>query len=210
MTKQNKIFLKSEGDNFFVRNKNNWFNDNDLIVKKIIKLNKKKKIKSILEVGCGDGWRLDLIKKKLNVKCYGLEPSKKAIKNLKNRKIKVIRGTADKLNFKNFKFDILIYGFCLYLVDVGDLFKVVYEADKVLKKNSYIIIYDFYSKKSKYLNYRHDKRIKVHKYDFSKIFLWHPKYKLVEQKIFEMFKNQKTKKTKNNWVPVTITIIKKI
>jgi len=209
LTKQNKIFLKSEGDSFFIRNRNTWFNDKDLIVEKVVKLNRQKKIKSILEVGCGDGWRLDLIEKKLNIKCYGIEPSKKALKNSKNKKIKIVRGTADKLNFKNSQFDILIYGFCLYLVDVEDLFKVVYEADKVLKKNSYIIIYDFYSKKSKYLNYRHDKRVKVHKYDFSKIFLWHPRYKLVEQKVFEMFKNQKTTKTKNNWVPVVISIIKK-
>ena len=92
---------------------------------------------------------------------------------------KINGADAVKLGFKNLKFDVLIYGFCLYLVDAEDLFKVVYEADKILKKNSHIIIYDFYSKNSKYLNYRHDKRVKVHKYNFSKIFLWHPKKKLI-------------------------------
>ena len=129
--------MKSEGDNFFLRNKDAWFNDKDLIVEKVVKLDKKKKIKSVLEIGCGDGWRLDLIKKKINSKCYGVEPSKKAIKCSKNKNIKIIRGTAEKLGFKNLKFDVLIYGFCLYLVDAEDLFKVVYEADKILKKFTY-------------------------------------------------------------------------
>ena len=104
----------------------------------------------------------------------------------------------------------VIFGFCLYLVDIEDLIKVVYETDRVLKKNSYIIIYDFYSKKSKILPYKHNNKIKVHKNDFSNMFLWSPKFKLIKKKIFEMNKNQKKQKTKNNWVPVSISIIKKI
>ena len=33
--KQNKIFLKSEGDNFFLRNNGLLYNENDLVFKKI-------------------------------------------------------------------------------------------------------------------------------------------------------------------------------
>ena len=208
--KQSKIFLKSEGNNYFIRNNGLLYNENDLVFKKIKEINKKKKINNLLEIGCGEGWRLDLINKKLKIKCYGVEPSLKAIKNLTNKKIKILHGTAEKLNFKSNKFDILIFGFCLYLVDIEDLINVIREADRVLKKNSIIIIYDFYSKKSKILPYKHNKKIKVHKYDFSNIFLWHPGYKLIEKKIFEMNKNQKAAKTKNNWVPVSISLIKKL
>ena len=121
---------------------------------------------------------------------------KKAIKCSKNKNIKIIRGTAEKLGFKNLKFDVLIYGFCLYLVDAEDLFKVVYEADKILKKNSHIIIYDFYSKNSKYLNYRHDKRVKVHKYNFSKIFLWHQNINWLNKKSSKCLKIKKQQKQK--------------
>ncbi len=209
-TKQSKIFLKSEGDNYYQRNKGLLYNEDDLIFKKIINLNKKKKINNLLEIGCGDGFRLNLIYEKLKINCYGIDPSKKAVKNFNNPKIKITRGTAEKLNFQSGKFDVVIFGFCLYLVDIEDLTKIVFETDRVLKKNSYIVIYDFYSQKSKILPYKHNKKIKVHKYDFSKIFLWCPKFKLIENKIFEMNKNQKKAKTKNNWVPVSISIIKKI
>ena len=207
---QKKIFLDFEGDNYYERNKDLLFNKDDLVFKKIIKLNKKKKINNLLEIGCGDGFRLDLIYNKLKTNCFGIDPSKKAVKSSHNSNIKISRGTADKLNFSSEMFDVVIFGFCLYLVDIEDLIKVVYETDRVLKKNSYIIIYDFYSKKSRTLPYKHNKKIKVHKYDFSNIFLWNPKFKLIEKKIFEMNKNQKKQKTKNNWVPVSISIIKKI
>jgi ubiquinone/menaquinone biosynthesis C-methylase UbiE len=209
-TKQSKIFLDSEGDNYYERNKGLLFNEDDLIFKEIIKLNNKKKINNLLEIGCGDGFRLNLIYDKLKINCFGIDPSRKAIKSSYNSKIKVSRGTADKLNFSSKKFDVVIFGFCLYLVDIEDLIKVVYETDRVLKKNSYIIIYDFYSKKSKILPYKHNNKIKVHKNDFSNIFLWSPKFKLIKKKIFEMNKNQKKQKTKNNWIPVSISIIKKI
>ena len=32
----------------------------------------------------------------------------------------------------------------------------------------------FIQKNPKFLPYKHNKKIKVHKYDFSNIFLWHP------------------------------------
>jgi len=207
--KQREIFLKSEGDKYYERNKGLLYNENDLIFKKIIQLNKKKRIKNLLEIGCGDGFRLKLIYEELKINCFGIDPSQKAVKNFDNPNIKITQGTAEKLKFKSKKFDVLIFGFCLYLVDIEDLIKVVHEADRVLTNNSYIIIYDFYSKKSKTLPYKHNNKIKVHKYDFSKIFLWNPKYRLIEQKIFEMKKNQKKAKTKNNWVPVSISVINK-
>ena len=184
-TKQSKIFLDSEGDNYYERNKGLLFNEDDLIFKEIIKLNNKKKINNLLEIGCGDGFRLNLIYDKLKINCFGIDPSRKAIKSSYNSKIKVSRGTADKLNFSSKKFDVVIFGFCLYLVDIEDLIKVVYETDRVLKKNSYIIIYDFYSKKSKILPYKHNNKIKVHKNDFSNIFLWSPKFKLIKKKFLK-------------------------
>ena len=205
---QKKIFLDFEGDNFFERNKAKWFNEKDLIIKKITQLNNKKKIHNLLEIGCGDGWRLNLINKKTKINCYGIDPSKKAVKNINNKKLKIFRGTADKLNFKSIKFDVVVFGFCLYLVDIQDLNKVVHETDKVLKKNSIIVIYDFHSNNSKILDYKHNKNVKIHMYDFSKMFLGYPQYKLIEKKIFDMRKNS-SKNSKNKKVLTSISVIKK-
>ena len=133
------IFKSNEGDRYFIRNykKLNTINyETDklqIIISKKISSIKNKKIR-VLEIGCGDGGRLTHLKKKFEkVKFYGLEPSKKAKKN--NYKLNSIKiGTAEKLPFEENYFDILIFGFCLYLTDSEDLFKISSEAYRVTKK----------------------------------------------------------------------------
>jgi len=194
---QEKIFLKKEADNFYKRNKKK-FSKKDNLYKIII--NQGSKIKNvkklnILEVGCADGARLAMVKEKLNCNCYGIEPSSIAIKNKIDKNIIIKKGIASKLNFNDKFFDIIIYGFCLYLVDISKLSDVFKEADRVSKDKSIIIVKDFYSKKSKVNNYKRFKNIKVHKYDFSKIFTWHPNYTLINKIIYpyedKKFKNDK-------------------
>jgi len=79
----------------------------------------------------------------------------------------------------------LIYNFCLYLSDDEDLIKIIFEADRVLKKNGIIFILDFYHKKTKYIKYIHHKDIYSRKMNYSKLFLWHPKYELIKIKKFK-------------------------
>lgn len=47
--------------------------------------------------------------------------------------------------FGNATFDVIIFGFCLYLCDQQDLFRVAQEADRVLKPDSWLVINDFYA-----------------------------------------------------------------
>ena len=85
------------------------------------------------------------------------------------------------------------------------LIKTVREKIIILRKlsNSLIFIYDFFSKDSKIFRYKHNLKIKVHKYDFSKIFTWHPDFTLIKTKKFYM----NDKKTSNNLL--SISVIKK-
>jgi len=202
LKKQSKIFLEKEGDNYFKRNEYKTFIKDNLFFE-IKKFNKKKKLKKLIEIGCGQGHRLNLLNKELKINCYGIEPSKKAIQNNKNNKIKIKKGTADKINFKPNFFDAVVFGFCLYLVDINELHKVFAETQRIMKKNSLIFIYDFFSKNSKILKYKHNLKIKVHKYDFSKIFTWHPDFTLIKTKKFYM----NNKKIPNNLL--SISVIKK-
>ena len=48
--------------------------------------------------------------------------------------VKLKIGTAEKLKFEDDKFDLIIFGFCLYLCDREDLIKIVDETNRVLKK----------------------------------------------------------------------------
>ncbi len=201
--KQSQIFLKKEGDNYYKRNKYyNLKSDIPLIeLKKLVRKYKNKKNVKVLEIGCGDGRRLALLKKKYNCKCYGVDPSRMAIKNKIDKKIIIKRGTADHLDFRDNKFDIIFFGFCLYVVDLKDLINVVSEANRVLKKSGWILIWDFYSKKLIKTPYKHDKRITSIKYDFAAIFTWHPFFKQIKFKNFQ-YLNKKNFK-------VNVSVIKK-
>ena len=186
MKKQFKIFLETEGNSYFKRNTEINFKK-EILYNKIKKLHTKIQFKKILEIGCGDGGRLRLLNEKLKLKCYGIEPSTSAIKFCKkqNKNVTIKKGTAQKINFNNNMFDVVVFGFCLYLVDIEDLAKVFIETDRVLKKGGHIFIYDFYSKNSKILPYKHNRNVKTHKNDFEKIFLWHPNYKSIYKKIWK-------------------------
>ena len=118
--KQNQIFLESEGDAWHCRNesilKHKNLSTDDLIIQEILKIygTKKNNLK-ILEIGCGNGYRLEWLKKNIDAKCYGIEPSNQAVEVALSKGIDVKQGTADLLPFEINSFDIIIFGFCLYL-----------------------------------------------------------------------------------------------
>ena len=180
MKNNKEYFLKKVCDDYFYRNKDKIIDfKNELLTKTILE-NLNNKIANVLEVGCGDASRLfylSKIYKKINF--FGVDPSSAA---LKNKKIFLKKATADKLPYKKNFFDIIIYGFCLYLTDNQDLIKIIFEADRVLKKNGIIIILDFYSKKIKYNKFSHKKGHFVRKMDYSKLFSWCPNYKILSIK----------------------------
>ena len=206
---QKKIFLNKEGNAYFLRNrdlKRNFKKDllTKIIEKKLINSNRK----NILEIGCGDAGRLNYLKSKFyNNNYFGLDPSALAIKFGKkiNSKLKLKIGEASELKFEDNKFDIVIFGFCLYLCDDNDLFKISSECFRVLKKNGFIIIQDFITSKLIYKNYHHEKNIKSRKMDYIKMFNWHPKIVLQSRNKYLIPKN---KKLNENFI--TIAVLKKI
>ena len=127
--KQKEIFLQSEGDAWFIRNQQGVATrklpDDDLILREILDIHGQSggggRLKG-LEIGCGDGTRLAWLKNNLNADCYGIEPSIKSVAAACAKGINVTQGTADILPFADQSFDIVIFGFCLYLCDREDLF----------------------------------------------------------------------------------------
>jgi ubiquinone/menaquinone biosynthesis C-methylase UbiE len=180
--KQKDIFIASEADAWYERNfmqisVRNYELDDPIIkaIRKCIEPMDSKDAR-VLEIGCSDGRRLEYIHRKLGLECYGLDPSMKALAEAKNKDIYVVRGTADNLPYDDLTFDIIIFGFCLYLCDRGDLFRIAQEADRVLKKNSWIIIHDFFSNNHVENHYSHHNDILSFKMDYRKLFDWHPFY----------------------------------
>lgn len=137
----------------------------------------------MLEIGCGDGTCLAWLKNNLNADCYGIEPSAQAVAEACAKGVNAKQGTADELPFDNQSFDIVIFGFCLYLCDREDLFRIASEADRVLCAPGWLMILDFYSPVPRARIYHHRPGVQSYKMDYQSMFAWHPDYQCMTQKV---------------------------
>ena len=93
--KQKEIFLEQEGDNFFDRNnvtiEKREMGINDPIVNALSNLIDKyeKNSMNLAEIGCGEGKKVKWISENYNIRCYGIDPSKKAVEKANTKNISV-------------------------------------------------------------------------------------------------------------------------
>jgi ubiquinone/menaquinone biosynthesis C-methylase UbiE len=179
--KQSEVFYQSEGDAWYERNKDvSREHDPVLAAMRYCKI----KPMAVMEIGCGDGWRLARIQETYpEAYVTGLDASEKAMMNQKH-----LMGwgvaPADLEIFPDGRFDLVIFGFCLYVMDREDLFETVYRTDKILKDGGYLIIHDFYSKLPYSNAYVHKEGIRSYKMDYAALWLSHPYYSVVNREIF--------------------------
>ncbi|MDA8141185.1 MAG: class I SAM-dependent methyltransferase [Desulfobacteraceae bacterium] len=182
--KQKEIFLQSEGDAWFERNRqkvaNRDYQKDDPMAAAILEISTtastQNKDLHILEVGCGSGGRLAWLANTLRCKVYGIDPSAKAIEQAVKNDIEAKVGTAEVLPFESSSMDILVFGFCLSLCDQQDLFRIAMEADRVLKPDSWIVIHDFFAPTPIKNEYHHRRGMYSYKMDYRSLFAWHPYY----------------------------------
>lgn len=157
---QDSIFYKTEGDKYFERNGPRI----NKSIFKAVKFLKPNSNSNIFEIGCGCGSTLKKINTVFNSKVFGLDTSKNAINyaikkhNLKN----MFHDTF--LSFKTKKkFDVIITGGFLYVTPDQLLKKTFMKIFKVMKKNSYLIIWDYDTPYSYINNWKYDKNLKSYK-----------------------------------------------
>jgi len=97
----------------------------------------------ILDVGCGDGTLLYLLKKSLKrckFKLYGIDSSKPALKvaKEKNPQVNFIKGKATDLKYRNNTFDLVISSDVIEHLNNGE--KMIKELRRVCKKNGFVIV----------------------------------------------------------------------
>nr|WP_255613665.1 class I SAM-dependent methyltransferase [Synechococcus sp. MU1617] len=131
-------------------------------------------IRKILEIGAGSGYPLAYLAESSKSKGIGIEPSSHAIESWKKRKqmkttdVELVKGVANKLPFDDSSFDLVGFGFCLYLIDRLDVCQAIKEADRVLRIGGYMYIEDF-DPITRYSNeYEHKKGIKSFKDNYYK------------------------------------------
>ncbi len=153
----------------------------------------KNKINKILEIGAGDGFALSYLANKLETDAFGIEPSSEAIEkwnknyslNSKNSSKTILqKGVANSLPYLEDSFDMVIFGFCLYLVDRNKLFGSIAEADRVLKSGGFLVIEDFDPSKVSKNKYKHLEGVYAYKQNYSEIFCASNHYSLLNKYSF--------------------------
>ena len=119
------------------------------VARKLIKKYKLNNKSKVLDVGCGKGFVLFEIKKILpNIKIYGYDVSKHALKNskveIKNNLF--IHDARKKIPFKNNYFDLVISLACLHNLKIFELEKSIKEIQRVSRK-SYIMVEGYRNEK---------------------------------------------------------------
>lgn len=178
---QKDIFMQGEG--------NAWLNRNRDIIGKhdpVSELIEENGIRParILEVGCADGWRLAKLRERYGAEVFGVEPSRQAcIEAIKSR-VPAYQMTACCLPIFGSGFDMIIYGFCLYMADPKDWFTIVAEGDRALADGGYLIVHDFIAPEKPYAkHYEHRDGVLAYHVDFANLWLAHPLYGLVTRRV---------------------------
>ena len=210
--KQRDIFLGGEANAWYERNhqalQSKVFDLSDPVIKQVSNISKQleyanKKIK-VLEIGCGEANRLAWISEHLDADVYGLDPSTKAVELARKRGVNAEHGTADHLPFELGSFDVVIFGFCLYLCDREDLFKIAHNTDRVLKKSSWLIINDFFSPTPVSRDYHHKQNVYSFKMDYRKLFDWHPAYTCYSHILYDHNKHGDFTDDTHEWVSTSV------
>ena len=187
---QRQIFLDGEGDAWYERNcqsnleqRQQW-HEHDPLARLLTELPLPLGSEvSVLEVGCGQGLRLLRMQQEFGWHVAGVDPSSAAVEAVASMGLTAHVATADVLPLPDASVDLLIYGFCLYLCDRSDLFKIAAEAHRVLRPESWLAILDFWSPHQKVNPYHHRSGVFSYKDDLSAMFAWHPSYVITDHRL---------------------------
>jgi len=208
-----KIIKKKEADKYYIRNIKIYKNNSeDQRLSNILKLNSIK-ANTILEIGCCNGKRLDQYRRCLGShKTVGIDLSKKAINEGKKlfKKITFKNISSLEINKIKIKFDIIICGFFLYLLDREEIFNQFDLIYKNLNANGHLIIEDF-DPLFKHTNKSiHNRKLKSFKMDYSNFLeesgLFKMIYKIRNEENYKSNKNVKNFKSDDT----SISLYKKI
>jgi ubiquinone/menaquinone biosynthesis C-methylase UbiE len=188
---QEQVFLNGEADNWFKRNESMLGESQSAIDVEVVSQFLqpfKQSIEKILEIGCSNGKKLQGICSAIDASGYGIDPSQTAIEDGKSRfagkDINLAVGTASKLEFPDSYFDVVYFGFSLYLLDRSSLFQSIAEADRVLRDGGYLVIHDFDPGFRTKRSYVHREGVSSYKNSYSDFFVSSGHYYLVSKSSF--------------------------
>lgn len=143
---QDDVFLSGEGDAWFQRNREalSHADRHDWPLALIDLLGNHAQIRSVIELGCANGWRLARLRKTLPVRLVGVDASEEAIADGAARypELTLIQGSLAALPVSE-EFDLTIINFVLHWIDRTTLARSVAEIDRVTRDGGILIVGDF-------------------------------------------------------------------
>lgn len=184
---QKNVFLESEGDAWFRRNRS--VIDTASAIRDIPLQMFAPYLATgdaVLEIGCADGSNLAVLAQRHGIYGHGIEPSHEAIVTGKEKYpfLELHQGTAECLPYPDHHFRLVWFGFCLYLLDRTYLMQAIAEADRVCGAGGFIAITDFDPPHPVRRPYHHRPGLYSWKMDYSRLFLANPAYILVAKRSY--------------------------
>lgn len=182
---QKTAFLDGEGDQWLARNRaalEQPSSQRDAVVQRLARQLSDGPT-TVLEIGCGHGINLEQLARLRPIQAHGVDPSCDAVAAglARNAALALRVATADALPYDDASFDVVWFGFCLYLIDRPLLQRVVAEADRVLRDGGLMAILDFDPAVPSRRAYHHRPGLHSYKMDHARLFLANPAYVLVEK-----------------------------
>lgn len=188
---QSEVFLQSEADNWYIRNleklQGNSLNltSTTLVQKTLHPF--KESIESILEIGCSNAAKLEILAEFFAAKAHGVDPSKMAIEDARKRFVKkgipfsFEVGISADLPFSENSIDLVVLGFFMYVLDREELKTTIQEVNRVLRPGGFLVVEDFDFGNSFVNDYAHHSSIKTYKEDYASFFENQFNYFLIEK-----------------------------
>lgn len=181
---QKEVWANGAGDDWLDRNREK-LGEHDLACDAIKQLGAEPK--SVLEVGCSNGWRLKKLKERYGCRAVGIDIAEKALMEAQAAGHEVHLASSDKLPFPDNTFDTIIYGYCFCFISPEEWIQTVAESDRTLKDGGLIVIYDFFCTdyvKRRIMGMMKDPEIEktpnyIYHYNLPKLWTGHPAYKPV-------------------------------
>ena len=169
-------------------------------------------IKSVLEIGCTTGFRLEKARKVFGATCAGIEISPAAITEGKKLypgiDIRVGAAPRDLNQWSGRKFDVIVVGHLQYLLPREDLFELAAAVDSLLADGGHVITLDFIYPTATQSAYAHTTALKVFKDNPSAPWTWSPTYFLVSRQIYLQSTDLVNQVDPRNWQ--TVDVVRKL
>jgi len=171
---QDELFRQSEGNAWFERNRAALGrHQEDWPVRLITQLDPDAGVRSVLELGCATGWRLEALRQRLGARCVGVDASRGAVDFGREQYpgLELHQGVLSQVPLAG-PFDAVIVHFVLHWVDRATLAASVAEIDRMVRDGGYLCVGDFLPDFQQRRHYHHlpGAEVFTYKQDYAAIF----------------------------------------